>query len=67
MIGFAAGHTDLNGGDVAVGAVLQAVVPLLSLAGAIVATATRRKPMPATPAGMMPPAGTMPPSPPPGY
>ncbi len=52
MIGFSAGHTDLNGGDVGVGAIMQAVVPLVSLAGAIVATATRRKPVPATSTGM---------------
>ena len=50
MVGIAAGLTDdVASADLAIGAIMQPVAPLLSLAGAIAATAKRRRMVPAGP------------------
>lgn len=50
MIGIATGLTDdVSAANLGVGAILQPIAPLLSLAGAIVATSKRRKMVPADP------------------
>lgn len=50
MIGIAAGLSeDVAGADLGIGAIMQPITPLLSLAGAIVATSKRRRMVPANP------------------
>lgn len=47
MFGLMASFTDSVGGDIGIGAIIQPIAPLASLAGAIVATSKRRKMVPA--------------------
>ncbi|WP_051071318.1 hypothetical protein [Ilumatobacter coccineus] len=54
MIGIATGLTDdISSADLGIGAIIQPIAPLVSLAGAIVATSKRRKMVPAE--GVQPP------------
>lgn len=52
MIGIASGLADdVSEADLGIGAILQPIAPLISLAGGIVATSKRRKMVPAQPTG----------------
>lgn len=65
MIGLMTSFIDAQGGNIGFGVILQPIAPLLSLAGAIAATAKRRRPTPVGPVPMGP--GAAPPPPPPQY
>ena len=56
MVGIASSFTeDVSGTSVGIGAIIQPIAPLVGLAGAIVATAKRRRMVPASAAGTPPP------------